>query len=197
MFAGIIKYTGIINKIHKSNNNCFLEISSKINFKKNEVGSSISCSGVCLTVENFKSKISKFYLTKETLNKSIFKHSKKNDLLNLEKPMKFGQPISGHFVQGHIDTTSTVKKIYYIGKSWEIDFTISKSNKKYLVQKGSITINGVSLTIAKILKNGFKIAIIPETLKLTNLIKLKKGDFVNIEFDVLGKYVENFKINEK
>tara|TARA_B110000438_G_scaffold279462_1_gene303901 strand:- start:83 stop:676 length:594 start_codon:yes stop_codon:yes gene_type:complete len=197
MFNGIIKNTGIIKNIYKKEKNCILEIFSNLKFKKNEIGSSVSCSGVCLTVENFKSKISKFYLTKETLNKSIFKHSKKNDLLNLEKPMKFGQPISGHFVQGHIDTTSTVKKIYYIGKSWEIDFTISKSNKKYLVQKGSITINGVSLTIAKILKNGFKIAIIPETLKLTNLIKLKKGDFVNIEFDVLGKYVENFKINEK
>ena len=111
---------------------------------------------------------------------------------NLEKSLKYGDRISGHFVQGHVDTKSTIKKIDFIGKSWFINFKLTKKYRKYLVQKGSITINGVSLTISKILKGGFQIVIIPQTLKLTNLIYLKEKDVVNVEFDVLGKYIKNF-----
>ena len=190
MFNGIIKNTGKINKIYKNNNNCFIEISSKIKLKKDEVGSSISCSGVCLTVEKFNNNLVKFYLSKETLNKTTFKSSKKGDIINLEKPLRYGNRISGHFIQGHVDTICTIKKIYLIGKSWLINFKLSKKYKRYLVPKGSITINGVSLTIVKILKYGFQISIIPQTLKLTNLIYLKEKGLVNVEFDILGKYIK-------
>ena len=192
MFNGIIKNTGIINRIHNKNNNCFLYILSKIQFTKKEIGSSISCSGTCLTLEKYDRNLSKFYISKETLNKTIFKKIKKGDIVNLEKALKYGERISGHFVQGHVDTTAKVKKIIFIGKSWQINFKLPKKFKKYLVQKGSITINGVSLTIAKILIDGLQIAIIPQTLRLTNLIHLKENDLVNIEFDVLGKYIKNF-----
>ena len=192
MFNGIVKNTGIINKISSKNNNCVLEISSKIQFSKNDIGTSISCSGVCLTVEKFNKNLLEFYVSKETLKKTIFKSLKKGNVINLEKPLKYGQRISGHFVQGHIDATSRVKKIRHLGKSWLINFKLSNRYKKYLVQKGSITINGVSLTIAKILKDGYQIAIIPKTLKLTNLIHLKEKDLVNIELDVLGKYIKSF-----
>jgi len=192
MFSGIIKHTGKINKIYKSNNNCIVEIISKIKFSKSEIGSSISCSGVCLTLEKYKRNLSKFYISKETLNRTNCKSSSKGDLINLEKSVKYGDRISGHFVQCHVDTTSTIKKIVFIGKSWFINFKLAKEYKKYLVQKGSITINGVSLTITKILKDGFQIVIIPQTLKLTNLIFLKEKDVVNVEFDVLGKYIKNF-----
>ena len=192
MFNGIIKYTGIINRIYKKNNNCFLYILSKIKFTKKEIGSSISCSGACLTLEKYNRNLSKFYISKETLSKTIFKTSIKGDIINLEKPLKYGERISGHFVQGHVDTTAAVKKINLVGKSLQINFKFSKKFKKYLVQKGSITINGVSLTIAKILIDGLQIVIIPQTLKLTNLIHLKEKYVVNIEFDVLGKYIKNF-----
>ena len=192
MFNGIIKNTGIINRLYKKNNNCFLYISSKIKFTKKEIGSSISCSGACLTLEKYNKNLSKFYISKETLNKTIFKSSKKGDIINLEKPLKYGERVSGHFVQGHVDTTALVKTINFIGKSWQINFKLSNKFKKYLVPKGSITINGVSLTIAKILIGGFQIAVIPQTLKLTNLIHLKEKDVVNIEFDVLGKYIKNY-----
>ena len=192
MFNGIIKNTGIINRLYKKNNDCFLYILSKIKFTKKEIGSSISCSGSCLTLEKYNRNLSKFYISKETLSKTIFKTSKKGDIINLEKPLKYGERISGHFVQGHVDTTAVVNKINLVGKSWQINFKLSKKFKKYLVQKGSITINGVSLTIAKILIDGLQIAIIPQTLKLTNLIHLKEKDVVNIEFDVLGKYIKNF-----
>ena len=192
MFNGIIKNTGIINQIHKKNNNCVIEIYSKIKFSKSEIGSSISCSGACLTLEKYKDYLSRFYISKETLKKTNFKYSKKGDIVNLEKPLKFGDSISGHFVQGHVDTTCTINKVNYVGKSWFIDFKLAKNYKKYVIQKGSISINGVSLTISKILRDGFQIVVIPHTLKLTNLIRLKKKDVVNVEFDVLSKYIKNF-----
>jgi len=191
MFNGIIKNTGKISKIYKKDSNCFIEIFSKMKFTKNEIGSSISCSGACLTVEKCNKNHVKFYVSKETLNKTIFKSSKKGDIINLEKSLKYGDRISGHFVQGHVDSTSTVKKIHFVGKSWLINFKLLKKYNKYLVSKGSITINGVSLTIAKILKYGFQISIIPQTLRLTNLIYLKEKDLVNVEFDILGKYIKN------
>tara|TARA_B100000029_G_scaffold260868_1_gene257245 strand:- start:3803 stop:4387 length:585 start_codon:yes stop_codon:yes gene_type:complete len=192
MFNGIIKNTGKIKKIIRKNNNCYMEIFSNIKFKKNEIGSSISCSGVCLTLELIKKSTIVFYLSKETLNRTIFKNSERGDIINLEKSMMYGQRISGHFVQGHVDTTAKVEKIQIIGKSWLISFKLPKKYKRYFVQKGSITINGVSLTISSIKNYGFQIAAVPKTLKLTNLMYIKKKDLVNVEFDVIGKYIKNF-----
>ena len=192
MFSGIIKHTGKINKIYKNNNNCTVEILSKMKFSKSEIGSSISCSGTCLTLEKYKRNLSKYYISRETLNRTNLKFLTKGDLINLEKSLKYGNRISGHFVQGHVDTTSIIKRIDIICKSWFINFKLLKKYNKYLVQKGSITINGVSLTISKILRDGFQVVVIPQTLKLTNLIYLKEKDVVNVEFDVLGKYIKNF-----
>ena len=192
MFNGIITHKGKIVRIYKKNNNCILEISSKMKFKKKEIGSSVSCSGVCLTLEKYNKNISKFYLSKETMKRSIFKSIKIGNIVNLEKSLKFGNRVSGHFVQGHVDLTAKVYRIIYVGKSWLINFGLLKKYKKFLIYKGSISINGVSLTISKILKNGFQISIIPHTLKLTNLINLKVKDTVNIEFDIIGKYIKNF-----
>ena len=103
-----------------------------------------------------------------------------------------GDRNSGHFVQGHVDTISQVKKIKTVGKSWVVTFSLPSKYMNYIVEKGSIAINGVSLTISKIIGNGFQVVIIPQTIKLTNLLYLKKKDFVNIEFDVLGKYIKSF-----
>ena len=192
MFTGIIKNTGKISKIYKNSNNCIIEILSKIKFSKSEIGSSVSCSGTCLTLEKYKKNLSKFYISKETLKRTNFKSLNEGDLLNLEKSLKFGDNISGHFVQGHVDTTSAIKRIDFVGKSWFINFKLTKRYQKNLVLKGSITINGVSLTISKILKDGFQIVVIPQTLKLTNLMYLKEKEVVNVEFDVLGKYIKSF-----
>ena len=193
MFSGIISHIGEVKSIVKKNNNCILKIYTLMNFKKNEIGSSISCSGACLTLENFKNKIAQFYLSKETINKTIFKNIKVGDAINLEKSLKFGKRISGHFVQGHIDITLKVLKIKKLGKSWTIIFQLPKKYKKYLVYKGSIAINGVSLTLSTIFKNSFEISIIPHTLKLTNLVNLKENNAVNVEFDILSKYIKNLK----
>ena len=192
MFNGIIHHTGKVNKVQINKKNCILLVESNINLNNKELGSSISCSGACLTLETISKNISKFYISKETLKRTIFKFAKKGDIINLEKSLKFGDRLSGHFVQGHVDTTSEVKKIIKVGKSWIISFKILNKYKKYILEKGSISINGVSLTIAKILGNTFEISIVPHTLKLTNLVKLKEKDLVNVEFDVLGKYIKNF-----
>ena len=192
MFNGIIKKTGKIKQIYKSNKSYFIEILSDVKFSKNEIGTSVSCSGACLTLEKVSGNLSRFFLSYETINKTNFKTAKKDDVINLEKSLKYGDRISGHFVQGHIDTTSRIKKIYLVGNSWFINFKLSKRYKKYIIQKGSITINGVSLTISKIFKDGFQVVIIPQTLKFTNLIYLKNKVLVNLEFDVIGKYINSF-----
>ena len=131
-------------------------------------------------------------LSKETLYRSKFKKNTKGDVINLELPLKFGQNISGHICQGHVDYVSKVKKIKLIDKSYLIEFSANSIQKKNLIEKASILINGVSLTIAKITKSGFEVWIIPHTYKLTNLSKLKRNSLVNIEIDILSKYVKKY-----
>ena len=192
MFNGIIKFTGKVKKIDMKNNNYLIEINSKLALKNNDIGSSVSCSGACLTIDKIKRNNMIFFVSNETIKKTNFKFLKINDVVNLEKSMIFGERISGHFVQGHIDTTAIVDNIKYIGKSWLVSFYISKKFRKFIIYKGSTAINGVSLTISKIIKKGFQISVIPKTLMLTNLINLKKKDVVNIEFDMVGKYIKSF-----
>ena len=196
MFNGIIFNKGKVYKIQKRRNGINLFLKSSIKFSKKNLGMSISCDGVCLTLISCNKKIIEFYLSNETLNKSKFKYVKIGNEINLEKPLIFGQNISGHICQGHVDTVAKVTRIKKIDKSYFFVFKISNKFKKKLVQKASILINGVSLTISKIDKNGFHIWIIPHTLKLTNLAKLKKNDLVNVEIDILSKYVKKF-LNEK
>lgn len=192
MFNGIIKNCGKITKIISRKKGLDIYINSNLNFSKKDIGTSVACDGVCLTLVDYKKKISRYYISNETLIRSKFKNTEINNIINLEKPMKYGDMISGHFVQGHVDTVGIIKKINIIDKSWNIEFSLKKNFSKFLVEKASITINGVSLTIAKIKKNIFSISVIPHTLMLTNLIYLKKGDLVNIEIDILSKYIKKF-----
>ena len=138
-----------------------------------------------------------FYLSNETILRSKFKFLRKNELINLELPLKYGQKISGHLCQGHVDTVGKVIKINKIDKSYLFEFEINSKQRKDLIEKASISVNGISLTISKITKKGFQIWVIPHTFKLTNLSKIKKGDFVNIEIDILSKYVKNFFYEKK
>ncbi len=196
MFNGIIFNKGLVTKILKREKGINLFIKSDLKISPKDIGMSIACDGVCLTLINFKKKIMEFYLSNETLNKSKFMLIKKNDLINLELPLKYGQEISGHICQGHVDTVGKVSNIKKIDKSYLLDFEINSKDRKNLIQKASICINGISLTISKVTKKGFQIWIIPHTFKLTNLSKIKKGSLVNIEIDILSKYVKNY-LNEK
>ena len=193
MFNGIIYNTGIVKVLKKSKNSIYIGIRTKLNFKQQDLGSSICCNGVCLTIEKVQKKIVFFYISNETLKRSNFKFLKMNQKINLEKSLIFGQKISGHFIQGHVDTTAKIKKITFIDKTWLMKFQIiNKKYNKFLMYKGSISINGVSLTISKASKNLFEINIIPHTLKLTNLDNLKVNDLVNVELDIFSKYTYKY-----
>jgi len=196
MFNGIIFKQGIIKKINKRATGVNIFIKSDLKLTNKDVGVSVSCDGVCLTLISIKKKIMEFYLSDETLQRSKFKFIKVNDKTNLELPLKYGQKISGHICQGHVDTMGKIFSIKKIDKSYLINIEIFKKERKNLIEKASICLNGISLTISKITKKGFHVWIIPHTFKFTNLSSLKKNSYVNIEIDILSKYVMNY-FNEK
>jgi riboflavin synthase len=196
MFNGIIFNQGTLTKTFKRPKGINVFIKSDLKLSSKDIGVSVACDGVCLTLISVKNKMMEFYLSNETILRSKFKYLKNKDLINLELPLKYGQKISGHICQGHVDTVGKVLSINKIDKSYLFDFEMSSKERRNIIEKASICINGVSLTISKVTKKGFQIWVIPHTFKLTNLSKLKKGSYVNIEIDILSKYVKNF-FNEK
>lgn len=193
MFNGIIKNFGIIKSIKKGNKSMILSVKSNLKVGKNSLGSSISCDGVCLTLISKKNKTLNFYLSHETMKRSNFAYAKIGKTINLEKSMNFGDEVSGHYTQGHVDTTGKILDIKIIDMTWKIKIILPNQFNKFIVEKASIHINGVSLTVSKKKKKYFEIDVIPHTLKLTNLKNLKPKDIVNIEFDIFGKYL--YQIN--
>ena len=196
MFNGIIYNQGVVKKIVKRNKGSNIFIDSNLKLTKKDIGVSVASDGVCLTLITIKKKVMEFYLSDETIQRSRFKFLKINDKINLELPLKYGQKLSGHICQGHVDTVGKILDIKIIDKSFLFNFEIIKKERKNLIEKASICINGISLTISKITKRGFQIWVIPHTFKLTNLSSLKKNSLVNIEIDILSKYVRNY-FNEK
>ena len=192
MFNGIIYNLGIINKIVKRPKGLNVFIKSNLKVSKKDIGLSVACDGVCLTLISYKSKIMEFYLSNETINRSKFKFLKIKDKINLELPLKYGTKISGHICQGHVDTVAKIKSIKMIDKSFLFEFELPKKERKHLIEKASICVNGISLTISKITNKGFQVWIIPHTYKETNLSNLTKFSLVNIEIDILSKYVRNY-----
>ena len=194
MFNGIIYHQGIIKSIKKNpkyvSGSLVIEISSNVKFMKSDIGESVCCDGVCLTLIRIKKKSFLFYISKETLKRSNFKYARIGKYVNIEKSLLHGQKISGHYVQGHVDSTAKIKNIVLADKSWVIKLELeNRKLYKYLIEKASIAINGVSLTLSKVAKGYFEINVIPHTLKLTNLRNLKTKDIVNVELDIFGKYI--------
>jgi riboflavin synthase len=195
MFNGIIFNTGKIFSINKTKSSLVIGIKSKLKFNQREIGSSVCCDGACLTLSRIKKDIIFFYISNETLKRTNFKFLKLNQIVNLEKSILYGQKISGHFIQGHVDTVAKIIKLRIVDKTWLIKFKILNNNfDNFLLDKASISINGVSLTISKVLKNTFEINVIPHTLKLTNLKNLKIKSLVNVELDIFGKYIRNCSV---
>ena len=192
MFNGIILNQGVVKKILKRSKGINLFLKSNLKVTNKNLGISVSCDGVCLTLISAKDKLIEFYLSNETLKKSRFNKIKINDTINLELPVVYGQKISGHICQGHVDTVGKLLKIKKVDKSHILEFKVGKKFINQIVEKASILINGVSLTISRVKISSFEIWIIPHTFKLTNLSKLKKNDLVNIEIDILSKYVKKF-----
>ena len=196
MFNGIIYNQGVVTKIIKRPKGLNIFIKSNLKVNARDIGLSVACDGVCLTLISYKAKIMEFYLSKETIVRSKFKYLKAKDTINLELPLKYGTKISGHICQGHVDTIGKVFSVKKIDKSYLFDFEIPKKERKHLIEKASICVNGISLTISKVSKRGFQIWVIPHTYKETNLSVLKKKSLVNIEIDILSKYVRNY-FNDK
>ena len=196
MFNGIIFNQGSITKFEKRSKGINIFVKADLKLTQKDLGVSVACDGVCLTLVDIKNKIMEFYLSDETIQRSKFKFLKINDKINLELPLRFGQKISGHICQGHIDVVGKIGSIKKIDKSYLFDFELDKKERANLIEKASICINGISLTISKVVKKGFQVWVIPHTFKLTNLSSLKKSSLVNIEIDILSKYVKNY-FNEK
>jgi len=196
MFNGIIYNQGTVTNVLKRKKGLNIFIKSKLKLINKDIGISVACDGVCLTLISYKSKIMEFYLSNETIVRSKFKFLKIKDVINLELPLKYGTKISGHICQGHVDTVAKISNIKKVDKSYLFDFNAPLKVRKLLIEKASICVNGISLTISNVTNKGFQIWVIPHTFFETNLSILKKNSLVNIEIDILSKYVKNF-FNEK
>ena len=194
MFTGIIQELGTIITKEKG----LYQISTNLDLSKCKEGSSISCNGVCLTAKNITQTDNKSFsfevnIGEETLQRTNLANSiLKNEKINLEKSLQIGDEISGHFVYGHVDTTTTVSEIIELENSWEYYFEKNfNKNNRFIVEKGSITINGISLTVARVENKSFNISVIDHTFNHTNLKFLNKSDQVNVEFDYLARFILN------
>jgi len=188
MFTGIIETTGIIENLTHSGTNRTFWIKSSISTEL-KVDQSVSHNGVCLTVEAINEGVHQLTAIEETLLKTNLGDWKEGDTVNIERCLQMNGRLDGHIVQGHVDTTGTCIAVIEKDGSWEYSFEIDKKFAHLIIEKGSISLNGISLTIFNVTEDGFTVAIIPYTYTHTNMQFLKAGDKVNIEFDMIGKYV--------
>ncbi|NOY88965.1 MAG: riboflavin synthase [FCB group bacterium] len=197
MFTGLVETTGMVRKISQRGNYKILTIASSISKKELPRGASVACDGACLTVvasdtDNFVVEVSQ-----ESLNKTIVKNYRVNTLINIERALKIGERLGGHFVSGHIDDIGIVDYIKPIGESLELAIKYNRKYDHLVIEKGSVAVNGISLTINKIKTGWLTVNLIPHTVKNTNIKTLKKRDEVNLEFDMIGKYVAKNINNSK
>ena len=185
MFNGIVKNQGIIEEIDTKNN--FLKI--KTNLKKLYLGESIMCSGICLTVSKKKKNSFCVNISPETIKRTNLKNKKKGDVINLEKSLSMGQDISGHLVFGHVDGLVTLEKIKKVSDSKLLTFKTTKKLQKFITEKCSVALDGISLTVNDVLNDIFTVNIIPFTWNNTSLKNVEKGSKLNIEIDMLARYV--------
>jgi riboflavin synthase len=188
MFTGIIEDIGVVSNLKSDLDNLHISIKSKISSEL-KVDQSVAHNGVCLTVVAINNDDYTVTAIKETLDKTNLSHLKINDQVNLERAMKLGDRLDGHIVQGHVDQTAVCTNIKQENGSWVFTFNYDAALSNITIEKGSITVNGTSLTVVNSGKNSFSVAIIPFTYEHTNFNTFKEGTVVNLEFDVLGKYV--------
>ena len=188
MFTGIIEKIGKVS--HVTEKNISQVIGIRIDDFNSALGDSICINGVCLTVEDIDDNVYSFSISPETYNLSNFKNIKKNDDVNIEKSLTINKLLSGHIVQGHVDTCSEITELKKIDNSWYVKIKIDSTYMKYIIQKGSITIDGVSLTINEVYTDEFSVMVIPHTYTNTIFKNYKVGRILNTEIDILAKYIE-------
>lgn len=189
MFTGIIETLGNIIAIEQDQSNINIEMACSI-LNELKIDQSIAHDGVCLTIVDIKENSYIVTAVEETLNKTTISNWKPNQSVNLERCLKADSRFDGHIVQGHVDTIAQCTQVNQNNGSWLYTFQFSSKFEDLIVEKGSITINGISLTIVNIEKNEFTVAIIPYTYNNTNIQFVKKASFVNLEFDIIGKYIK-------
>lgn len=190
MFTGIIEEIGTVKEFTKSTNSALIVVECSKILENLQIGESIAIDGVCQTVTKFDKGSFSAQVSSETLSITTFSKLKKGDKVNLERALIVNGRFGGHIVTGHIDGLAKIKNIQKLSEFYIIKFEIAQDLAKYVAKKGSVTLNGISLTVADILNNEFSIAIIPHTFENTSLKYLQTGDFVNFEVDILAKYVE-------
>ncbi|MGC1205080.1 MAG: riboflavin synthase [Flavobacteriaceae bacterium] len=188
MFTGIIEDIGVVSNLKQELDNLHITIKSTLTDEL-KIDQSVAHNGVCLTVVNINNDEYTVTAIKETLDKTSLNTLKVSDKVNLERAMKLGDRLDGHIVQGHVDQTAICKNIEDANGSWVFTFSYDSKLNNITIEKGSVTVNGTSLTVVNSKKDSFSVAIIPYTYKHTNFNSFKKGTVVNLEFDVLGKYV--------
>ena len=188
MFTGIIEDIGVVSNLKEELDNLHITIKSTITDEL-KIDQSVAHNGVCLTVVNISNDEYTVTAIKETLDKTSLRNLKVNDKVNLERAMKLGDRLDGHIVQGHVDQTAICTHIEEANGSWVFTFSYDSKLNNITIEKGSVTVNGTSLTVVNSKKDSFSVAIIPYTYKHTNFNSFEKGTVVNLEFDVLGKYV--------
>lgn len=198
MFTGIIEHTGVVTAITNAGSNKIFWVKSPIS-NQLKADQSLSHNGVCLTVEEIANEQHRVTAIDETLAKTNLGHWTVGSIVNLERCMQMNGRLDGHIVQGHVDTTAICTNVVEKNGSWEFSFEFAEKFSGLIIEKGSVCLNGISLTVFNIAKNTFTVGIIPYTYNHTNIKQLKKDDAVNIEFDVLGKYVQRMLLtaNEK
>ncbi|MUP45074.1 riboflavin synthase [Gramella sp. BOM4] len=192
MFTGIVEEIGKITRISKSGTNLDIWVNAKMT-PELKIDQSVAHNGVCLTVVSINDSEYQVTAVKETLEKTNLGKLKTGSPVNLERGMKLGDRLDGHIVQGHVDQTAKCTNRKEADGSWEFSFEYDPDLNNITIEKGSITINGVSLTVVNSKKNSFSVAIIPYTYEHTTFKELKEGDTVNLEFDVIGKYVKRIQ----
>ena len=188
MFTGIIETIGKVVTLQKEGANTRFKIESSISHEL-KIDQSLSHNGVCLTIEELKDGLHKVTAVKETLDKTDLNQWKPGTQVNLERSLLPSSRLDGHFVQGHVDTIGICKKINEEKGSWELEFEFAKKFAPLIIEKGSICINGISLTAFDVKKKTFRVAVVPYTWQNTNLQYIKAKDTVNLEFDLIGKYI--------
>ncbi len=192
MFTGIIEETGIIRSRRQTPSGASLLIEAERIAHTLKPGDSVAVNGVCLTAAEIHAQAFSCDLSGETLRRTSLGKAREGTVVNLERPLAVGDRLGGHIVQGHVDGVGRLTSVLATGESAEMEFSVPEEFLRYLVIKGSVAVDGISLTVAELKKNGFAVAIIPLTFRATNLRRLKPGDPVNLEADVLAKYFERF-----
>ncbi len=190
MFTGLVEEVGRVLSLKKSSQSAVLKVGCQKITEDIKIGDSISVNGVCLTVVSFEKGFVTFDVSAETLRRSNIGILKTNDFVNLERALRFSDRLGGHILQGHVDTITKVVGIKREGTGFLFSFKLPPAYRHLVVEKGSIGIDGISLTIATLFADTFSVAVIPHTYENTTLKLKRPGDIVNLEFDIIGKYVE-------